>query len=247
MKALFLALQSFQELVAGHRVAAMCDNSTVVAYVNKQGGMVSRSLCSLASQFLRWSKSINGHLDARDLPGQSSVMIDLLSHWDQVLGTEWSLHPQVAEDLLHHWGSPLINLFATRLNAKLPLHCSLVPDPQVLFKDVSSSLGQPGPVRVSTLSSGRKGGGSSQRDTQSLHDSGCPPLAGEGVVRRPSSSTDSTTSGTSVVVPIVAANPLQQVPQQHPRAEPSLVATRQCLIWKSGFSRGCAVEMFGCV
>ena len=44
MKALFLALQAFQEDVAGHHVTAMCDNSTVVAYVNKQGGTVSRPL-----------------------------------------------------------------------------------------------------------------------------------------------------------------------------------------------------------
>ena len=35
MKVLFLALQSFQELVAGRAVTAMCDNLTVVAYVNK--------------------------------------------------------------------------------------------------------------------------------------------------------------------------------------------------------------------
>ena len=38
MKALFLGLQAFQafqEDVAGHHVTTMCDNSTVVAYVNK--------------------------------------------------------------------------------------------------------------------------------------------------------------------------------------------------------------------
>ena len=40
---------------------------------------------------------------------------------------------------------------------------------------VSPSLGQPGCVRVSTLSSRRKGGGSSQRVPQSLHESGLPP------------------------------------------------------------------------
>ena len=91
---------------------------------------------------------------------------------------------------------------------------------------VSSSLGRPGPVSVSTLSSGRKGGGSSQRDPQSLHDSGCPPPAREGVVCRPSSSTDPTTSGASVVGPVVAAASLQQVPQRCPRAEPSLMAFR---------------------
>ena len=53
MKALFLALQAFQEDVAGHHVTAMCDNSTVVAYVNKQGGTVSRPLCLLTSRLLR--------------------------------------------------------------------------------------------------------------------------------------------------------------------------------------------------
>ena len=37
MKALFLGLQAFQEDVAGHHVTAMCDNSTVVACVNKRG------------------------------------------------------------------------------------------------------------------------------------------------------------------------------------------------------------------
>ena len=37
MKALFLALRSFKDLVTDHRVTAMCNNSTVVAYVNKQG------------------------------------------------------------------------------------------------------------------------------------------------------------------------------------------------------------------
>ena len=37
MKALFLGLRAFQEDVAGHHVTAMCDNSTVVAYVNKRG------------------------------------------------------------------------------------------------------------------------------------------------------------------------------------------------------------------
>ena len=42
MKAMFLALQSFQK-VTSHRVTAMCDNSTVVAYTNKRGGTVPRS------------------------------------------------------------------------------------------------------------------------------------------------------------------------------------------------------------
>ena len=50
-------------------------------------------------------------------------------------GDKWSLHPQVARALLRAWGNPSIDLFATCLNAKLPLYCSLVPDPQAVFED----------------------------------------------------------------------------------------------------------------
>ena len=130
-----MPLQSFQELVAGRRVTVMCDNSMVVAYLNKQGGTVFRSLCSLASQLLRWAESLDVHLDARYRPGQSNVLADILSRWDQVIGTEWSLHPQVARDLLRCWDSPSIDLFVTSYNVKLPLYCSLVPDPQSVFED----------------------------------------------------------------------------------------------------------------
>ena len=92
-------------------------------------------LCSLASQLLRWTESLDVPLVARYLPGQSNVLTDLLSCRDQVIGTKWSLHPRVARDLLRCWGSPSIDLFATSYNTKLPLYCSLVPDPQAVFED----------------------------------------------------------------------------------------------------------------
>ena len=44
-------------------------------------------------------------------------------------------HPQVVRSLLCVWGKPSIDLFATSLNAKLPLYCSLVPYPQAVFED----------------------------------------------------------------------------------------------------------------
>ena len=75
------------------------------------------------------------HLEARYLPGESNVLADVLSRRGQVVGTGWSLHPQVARALLRTWGNPSIDLFATCLNAKLPLYCSLVPDPQAVFED----------------------------------------------------------------------------------------------------------------
>ena len=199
-----------------------------MAYVNKQGGTVSCSLCSLASQLLRWTESLNIHLDAWYLPGQSSVLADLLRHRDQVIGTEWSLHPQVARNLLRCWGSPSIDLFATSLNAKLPLYCSLVPEPQAVFEDAFRHPWDdldvyefpPFPLVERVVAQ--------VRDSQSLHDSGRPPLAGERVVHRPSP--DPSTCGNAVVGPVVEAAPLPPVPQWRPRAEPSRMATLRSIL-----------------
>ena len=135
MKAVWLGLQSFQKIVTTHRVTMMCDNSTVVAYVSKQGGTHSRSMCELTSRLLKWTESIDVHLEARYLPGQNNVLADLLSRRDQAIATEWTLHRQGAKALLSEWGSPSIDLFASKLNAQLPVYCSLVPDDQAALED----------------------------------------------------------------------------------------------------------------
>ena len=84
-----------------------------------------------------------------------------------------------------------------------------VPDPQAVFEDAfRHPWDNLDLYAFPPFSSGRMGGGSSQRDPQSLHDSGRPPLAREGVVRRPSPSTDPTTSDASVVGPVVVAAPI---------------------------------------
>ena len=65
--------------------------------------------------------------------------------------------------------------------------------------------------------------------------------------RRPSTSTDPTTFGASVVELVVEAAPLQQVPQRRPLTETSRMATLQRLLRKSGFLRVSAVEMSSCI
>ena len=244
MKALFLALQAFQEDVAGHHVTAMCDNSTVVAYVNKQGGTVSRPLCLLTSRLLRWTESFDVHLEARYLPGESNVLADVLSRRGQVVGTEWSLHPQVARALLRAWGNPSIDLFATCLNAKLPLYCSLVPDPQAVFEDAFHHPWDDLDL-YAFPPSGRSGDRSHPAVIASCDDSGRISLAREGVVRRLAASADPTTPGSSLLGQSASAAPLQPVPSRRPLAEPSLVATLKRHYRKSGFSGRAARVLSG--
>ena len=246
MKALFLALQSFIDVVTDHRVTAMCDNSTVVAYVNKQGGTVSDSLCSLTGQLLRWTESHNVHLEARHLPGQSNVLTDLLSRRNQVLGAEWS-PPTGGEETDSHLGVPIAGLVrdTSQCEAATVLLYNTGP-PGRLRGCLPSPLERPRYVHVPSLSPGRESRGPGQRDPKSLDGPGHPSLAGESLVRRPSPP-DPTTSGTPPVGPTATPVALQSVPWRRPRHEPSRVATLKRLLRKSGFSRGAALEMSGWV
>ena len=247
MKALFLGLQAFREDVIDHHVTAMCDNSTVAAYVKKQGGTVSRALCLLSSPLLRWTESFDIHLDASYLPGQASVLTDLLSRRGQVVGTEWSLHPQVARSLFRVWGNPSIDLFAICLNSKLPLYWLLVPDPQAVFEDafrhprddLDLYAFPPFPLVGRVIAH--------VRESSRVAMTGYTLLAREGVVRSFTTSTDPTTSRPALVGQSASATPLQPLPPRRPCAKPSLVATLKRHFRKSSFLGRAAGVLSGCL
>ena len=130
MKALFLGLQAFQEDVAGHHVTAMCDNSTVVAYVNKQGGTVSRSLCLLTSRLLRWTESFDVHLRC-EVSARRVQCAGRCSQPSQAsCGDRVVFPPSGGEGT-----SSCVGQSVNRPVCDLPLYCSLVPDPQAVFED----------------------------------------------------------------------------------------------------------------
>ena len=54
LKAVFLALKEFQGLCTGNIVLVVTDNTTVVSYINKEGGMRSGPLCALLWRTLTW-------------------------------------------------------------------------------------------------------------------------------------------------------------------------------------------------
>ena len=143
LKAVFLALKEFQDLCSNNIVLVATDNTTVVAYVNKEGGMKSGSLCPLLWRILEHQETA---LKARHIPGRLNVIADKLSRFGQTIQTEWSLHPEVFQAICSRWHQPQVDLFATRFNNKLPQFVSLVPDPQAWAVGLSTSshLGQSG-------------------------------------------------------------------------------------------------------
>ena len=130
LKAIWNALIKLQHLIQGQNVLVRCDNSTVVAYVNKQGGTKSPSLCILLWDMFQWCLKKGIHLFAAHIPGRQNCLADSLSRGhNHVRITEWSLHPSLVQDIFRIMGTPNIDLFATRNNHKLQVFCSPVPDP----------------------------------------------------------------------------------------------------------------------
>ena len=138
LKAVFLALKEFQELCIGKMVLVATDNTTVVAYINKEGGMRSGPLCALLWRILTWCSQRQVTLKARHIPGHLNVIADKLSRLGQTIQTEWSLLPEVLQSICKTWHQPQIDLFAMRYNHKLPQFVSPVPDPLAVAVDAVS-------------------------------------------------------------------------------------------------------------
>ena len=85
LKAVFLALKEFQDLCVDKIVLVATDNTTVVAYINKEGGMRSGPLCALLWRILTWYSQRQVTLKARHIPGHLNVIADKLSRPDQTI------------------------------------------------------------------------------------------------------------------------------------------------------------------
>ena len=138
LKAVFLALKEFQTLCSDKIVLVATDNTTVVSYINKEGGLKSGTVCALLWRILTWCTKNQVTLKARHIPGRLNVVADKLSRLGQTIQTEWSLLPAVFKTLCTRWHQPQIDLFATRFNNKVPQFVSLVPDTMATAVDALS-------------------------------------------------------------------------------------------------------------
>ncbi|XP_050958769.1 LOW QUALITY PROTEIN: uncharacterized protein LOC127160164 [Labeo rohita] len=123
----FLALKHFVQFLRNHHVLIRSDNTTTVAYVNRQGGTRSPQLHSLAQKLIVWGRKHFHSLRATHVPGIMNAGADLLSRGNPRY-SEWSLHPQVVGQLWKRFGRAAVDLFASRENSHCPLFFSLARD-----------------------------------------------------------------------------------------------------------------------
>lgn len=132
LMAVWKALNHFLPRLQGHHVLVRCDNTTAVAYINRQGGVRSSKLHALAYKLLVWSRRVFLTLRATHVPGLLNRGADLLSRGNPIYG-DWRLHPQIVDMLWMRFGQATVDLFASHENYHCPMFFSL--------KDVDAPLG----------------------------------------------------------------------------------------------------------
>ena len=74
----------------------------------------------------------NIQLLVKHIPGRFNTLADRMSRMDKPIATEWSWNQEIANKIFQIMDFPSIDLFATRLNHRLPLYVSPIPDQKAL-------------------------------------------------------------------------------------------------------------------
>ena len=134
LEAVFLVSQHFEPQLVNKHILIRCDNATVVAYLNNQGGTKSPSLCMRAWTLLQWFRARNITFKAVHIQGSLNIQADYLSRvFAKAL--EWQLHRPVVQQLFMILDRPHIDLFATQHNNQIPVFCSRYQDPLAYHVD----------------------------------------------------------------------------------------------------------------
>ena len=134
MMAVQNGLLGFSQFLGGKTIALFCDNITTVAYLRLLGGTRSKVLFLKAREILLWVESMKITILPHFIQGSLNTRADLLSRPNLVIFSEWTLHHQVVQDLLHQWPA-IIDLFATSLTARLPVFFAPAWEPKATGVD----------------------------------------------------------------------------------------------------------------
>lgn len=132
--AILFTLKSFTSLLSGLHIKVLCDNTTAINYVNEMGGVKSKSCNDICLDIWDWCIKNDAWITASHIPGKCNVLADTAS---RVFNDrhEWHLNDIIFQELCDIFGTPSIDLFASRLNKQVPRFCSWLPDPEATYID----------------------------------------------------------------------------------------------------------------
>ena len=137
MLAIYLGLKAFVSKENMH-IRMMCDNTSAVNILNHMGTSHSDPCNDLAKVIWEWSINRNIWLSAAHIPGKKNIVADFESRRNQ-RESEWMLNKALLSRALESLNvSPVIDLFASRINKQFKRYVSYRPDPNAEAIDAFS-------------------------------------------------------------------------------------------------------------
>ena len=104
------------------------DNITAKAYIRRMGGIHSATCNEISQRIWHWCMARNIFLISAYVPGVENVTADFYSR-NFADDIEWELNPKIFKRICKCFGTPHVDLFASRINNKLDRYVSIRPDP----------------------------------------------------------------------------------------------------------------------
>lgn len=127
--AAFFGLKIFAKNLTNSQILLRIDNTTAISYVNRMGGIQYPHLNEVAKRLWQWCEHRNLYVYASYIRSADNKEADAESrriHPD----IEWELSPAAFQQLVTKFGSPKIDLFASRINKKCNTYVSWHRDPE---------------------------------------------------------------------------------------------------------------------
>ncbi|KAJ8914717.1 hypothetical protein NQ315_017427 [Exocentrus adspersus] len=128
LQATFFGLQCFANNLQNCNILIRTDNTTALANVNRMGSVKHQLLNSLTRNIWHWAEERNIWIFASYISSSENWQADQASRVLQT-ETEWSLDDQVFLHITQSFGSPDIDIFASRNNHKCARYISWLKDP----------------------------------------------------------------------------------------------------------------------
>lgn len=126
--AIFYGLKSFCKNHSQLHVQVKTDNTCARSYVNAMGGIKSPECNDISKEIWHWCQERNIWITAEYIPGSENVADFESRNYKE--NTEWKLDSSIVSKIFDIWGTPEIDMFASRLNNQLARFVSWHPDPE---------------------------------------------------------------------------------------------------------------------
>ncbi|KAG7309814.1 hypothetical protein JYU34_004322 [Plutella xylostella] len=134
LKAAYFGLKIFAKHIQNCEVLLRIDNTTAISYINRMGGVQFPHLNHIAQKIWAWCEKRRIFVFASYIASQENYIADAESRKVST-DIEWELADYAFSKIKRRFGTPVIDLFANRINSKCSRYISWHSDPYALAID----------------------------------------------------------------------------------------------------------------